>query len=364
MTRTRSAISVLIALAVAGLMLSPVAEASAAHGPGRPAPTMKVSSRSDAKTQVQHVKLKWKGSKRRQSYTEDAVVPGIGDLKLICKPNKTMVRLYTPDRQYETQMWLQKYEDKNYGRAVAVKTPRVYQYATADDNGKGGTGFYTHEGLNQQGDVENYAKGFMNGVISQRSGRNPSVKSAQLSSPKPVTSFELTWYWNGFDQPKDYQFCKIDIVLTTVFDERMSLTWHGDAHADGNEQAQFRLPGVGDLDVDCPSAGSARDQSFTVTPDHAGTQDDPAELYVEVVTGEGRVEDQVEYTTFKGVDEETGGFPAIELPRNGTVRFKVTDGDGDDRWVLMSSYFVVNNAKHPELNLCEFAAAQYDANFT
>ena len=38
---------------------------------------------------------------------------------------------------------------------------------------------------------------------------------------------------------------------------------------------------------------------------------------------------------------------------------RVTNGDVS-HWVLLSSYFILNNVPRPELNLCEIAAGYYD----
>ena len=141
---------------------------------------------------VQRVRVLWQGYQRHPKYVKTAVVPGIGNLKLVCKPNLTIVRLFASDRRAETQMWMSKYETKNGRDVVAVKNARIYTYANANDDGKGGTGPSAHEGLNQQTPIEDYAKGHADGLISQRVGRN---KPAAGSLTAPVTSFRLSWYW-------------------------------------------------------------------------------------------------------------------------------------------------------------------------
>lgn len=365
----RTTVLLLTALVCCALTLAGLGAADAAGGTSpasaeRPAPTMKVASRRTSGQQVQHVTVNWRGTQKRTKVkAKQAVVPGIGELDLVCQPNKTMIRLWTPDRGYETQMWMQKYEDKQGSPAVSVKTARVYRWADADDNGRGGTGFYTHEGLNQRPGVENYAKGFMNGIISQRSSRSADGPQIAQDALKPVTTFELTWYWNGFNHGPTYRSCKIDAVFTTKLANRMSVTWHGDDDADGNDRQSAQLPGVGFLDLACSRAASDQAPTFTVTPYRPGTEQSPAELYVEQVTGEGRVTDHVDHTTLSGVDPETGAFPSLPLPRNGTLRIKVTNGNGNSQWLLVSSYFVLNNSAHPQLNLCELAAGQYQATF-
>ena len=93
--------------------------------------------------------VKWKGDQKRPNYQKTADVPGIGQVDLICRPNNTMVRIRANDRRAETQMWMAKFETKNGTDVVAVKNVRVYTYATAADDGSGGTGPQAHEGLNQ-----------------------------------------------------------------------------------------------------------------------------------------------------------------------------------------------------------------------
>jgi hypothetical protein len=301
---------------------------------------------------VQHLMVKWDPSTRRKVYSKNAVVPGIGELAMICKSNATMIRLRTENRQLETQLWLQKYEVKNDHNVVAVKVPRVYRYAHALDTGNGGTGYYAAEGLNQVTPIENYSSGTMNGIISQRPGRHQSGGSL---APKPVTSFELSWYWNGFRHPADYRSCKIDAVFTTTFDNRAGITWHCTADAAGRDTQRTRLPGIGWLDLECRAetdpAGAA--QTLAIEPD-----DPDSDVYVERVFSEGWVEDHV-VTSSHGYGElEPGVLGPVPLPGNATLRLRVRVA-GVERWLLVSSYRVTNNAD-PRLNLCEVSAAPYD----
>lgn len=310
------------------------------------------SKRTD-KTQVQKVKVKWKGSrKRKPTYQKTAVIPGIGDLDLVCRPNKTMIRLYTANRSLETQMWLQKYETKNSRYVVSVKTPRVYTYAHADDNGKGGTGFYTHEGLNQEPGIENRSQdGYMYGVISQRPGRQQS--GTALDPLRPVTTFELKWNWNGFDYDQEYRSCKIKGVFTTQFPDeaRTTLTWRGDDDSAPTE-VTGKVPGIGWLTMTCPHDLS-QDPTVSIDP-----YSDNASLYIEDVEGEGLVENQRVETSLP-YDAETGLLGPYPLPENGTLRMQAKNKDNDS-WIMLSSYYVRNDDKRPQRNLCEQAAGYYD----
>lgn len=326
----------------------PVTTASSAAAVG---PVVDVKRKNTANTQVQKVRVKWDGSRKKQNYVKTAVIPGIGDLDLICKPNKQMIRLYTSQRSLETQMWLQKYETKNGRYVVAVKTPRIYRYAHADDNGKGGTGFYTHEGLNQDPGVENRSEGgYMNGVISQRPGRQQS--GAAIDPLRPVTTFELNWFWNGFDYDKKYQSCKIKGVFTTHFPDssRSSVTWRGDDDAAPTEITS-KIPGIGWLTMTC-THDLDEDPTISVDPYSADSS-----LYIEDVTAEGLVEDHRFQTTL-GYDQETGLLGPYPLPENGTLRMRATNGD-KHTWIMVSSYFVRNDKKRPQRNLCELASGYY-----
>lgn len=305
-------------------------------------------------TQVQRVRVSWRGDRRSPDYVQTASIPGIGTLDLICKPNDTRIRLYTDRRDRETQMWLQKYEIKNGRRVVAVKTARIYRYAHADDDGRGGTGFYAHEGLNQSPSVENRSQGgFMYGVVSQQSGR--SAAGGQLSAAVPVTTFELAWNWNGFDHPQRYRSCSIDATFTTTLPsyQRSVLTWRGWQDAPRTTRTTS-LPGIGRLTVSCPTDPTAQDPAQVwVEPTTAASS-----LYSEVVRGEGDLAQQ-RTTSSVGYDAATGRLGPVALPANGGVRLKVTDGD-TSRWVLLSSYRVTNDLWGPQRNLCEVAAGSYD----
>lgn len=360
-----SRLRVLLATLVVGVLaVTTAAPATADHGAGVDAPIVtKRSQIAAAKADtpsyvVKKVNLVYKGSQKKPTTTKSANIPGIGDVDIYCRANTTMIRLYTANRQYETQMWTQKYEQKGYD-SVAVKNARIYRYAHADDDGTGGTGFYTNEGFNQQSPPETFSKGYMNGIISQRSSRKPGFAAGQLSSPKPVTTFELTWYWENLREPAKYRYCKVSAVFTTILTpaRRMDLTWHGNAQADGRDAASSTVPNIGTLDLSC-TAGTDQDKTLTITPTSP-----TATLYVERVTGEGAVGDHVEDSTQDGVDPETGAFTPVPLPSNGTLRFRINSG-GFSRWFLLSSYIVTNDRWGPNRNLCEVSVGDYNATFS
>jgi hypothetical protein len=118
--------------------------------------------------QTKRITVKWQGFQKNPTYQKTANVPGIGRVDLVCRPNSTMIRLHASDRRAENQMWLAKFETKKGVNQVAVKNVRVYTYATAADDGTGGTGPRAHEGLNQVPGVEDFQKGTAYGVISSR----------------------------------------------------------------------------------------------------------------------------------------------------------------------------------------------------
>lgn len=305
--------------------------------------------RADDDTKVKEIAVKWAGDGDRD-YVESARVPGIGNIKLVCKPGNTIIKLTPDSRAPETQMWLAKYEMKDGNRVVAVKNARVYTYANANDDGKGGTGRSTHEGLNQRNPIENRSQdGYAFGLISQRPGRHQPAGNAPLA---PVTSFYLTWFWNGFDEPRGYQSCEIRLRMVTHLDERVGLNWHGNQDAAGNTVKTATIPGYGQLRLTC-EPGRDNAQTISLDPDL-----DAGGVYAETITGEGRVDEHVESESYD-YDSETGLIGPLELPRNGMVRVQYTVSDGAGgwtwRWFYVSSYTVVNNTNHPELNVCEVA---------
>lgn len=319
-------------------------------GPVAPATLRAGPTSSTGTTKVQRVNLKWKGGWKKPTFEKSAVIPGIGNVALVCKPSSVMVRLFANERNAETQMWMAKHEVKNGRNVVAVKNARIYRYDHPLDNGKGGTGRFAHEGLNQRSPIENYSSGYIDGVISQRPSRNQSVKDHAL---KPVTSFRLNWYWNGFDYPKKYQFCQFDAVFKTTFPTRLGVNWHGEADAENNVLQVSRLPSIGDLNLRCGTNddGGGGVQSISLVPN-----DKDARVYAETISGEGDVEDHIDQFS-KGYDPETGRVGPIPLPRNGMMRVFYTVG-GVTRPFIVSSYYVTNRAD-PERNMCELAAAPY-----
>lgn len=317
---------------------------------GGPAARMTTKATSTPDRLVQRVTLKWKGTWKDPDYDKQAVVPGIGTITLVCKPSSTMVRLYAADRDAETQMWMAKYEVKNRHNVVAVKTARIYRYAHAYDDGTGGTGSLAHEGLNQRTPIENYSSGYLDGIISQRPGRNEPAGAAAL---EPVTSFRLNWYWNGFHHPRRYRSCQFDAVFKTTFPTRLGVSWHGEADAAGHTRQVTQLPSLGELRLRCDTDddGAGGIQSISLA-----ANDPDARVYAETVTGEGFREYHVDSVSL-GYDPETGLVGPLPLPRNGMMRVYYTVGEVT-RPFIVSSYYITNNG-NAALNLCELAAAPY-----
>ena len=177
--------------------------------------------------QSKKITVQWQGWQKKPKYVKTADVPGVGQVDLVCRPNSTMIRMHAADRRAENQMWLAKFETKDGTDRVAVKNVRVYTYATAADDGKGGTGSQAHEGLNQKTPIEDFEKGTAYGVISKRPGRNQPGGGVL---GVPATAFRLTWYWERFAYPGS-QFCKMTLELNTDTDRQFGLSWHGSDEA-------------------------------------------------------------------------------------------------------------------------------------
>ncbi|HEY3736131.1 MAG TPA: hypothetical protein VGL26_01695 [Jatrophihabitans sp.] len=319
----------------------PIVTAAAAEA----SPAMK----SQAKTELtQHIRVSWHGMKKPKT-TATAVVPGIGTLTAVCRPDSTMVQLTPANRNAETQMWMAKYEQKGSRSTVAVKTVRLYRYANADDDGHGGTGAKGHEGLNHTFPIENTSSGYMHGVISQRPGRNAAASTAALP---PVTSFELSWYWSGFRGKPAQKTCTIDVHLRTELKPSVGLDWHGATDAQSGTTRQFAVAGLGTLTLQCEDDPHGT-QAVTLTPS-AGHD---VWLYAETIFSAGDIQDHVD-TEQLPTDPATGAVGPIELPSNGMLRLFYTSGSVK-RDLIVSSYYVVNNALHPDLNLCEVAVASF-----
>lgn len=335
----------LVAALVATAVVAPAPAASA-----RTTITRTTLGTGAAKENVenQHLAVDWSGATKRVE-TASANVPGIGTIQLICRPNDTMVMLEVSNRGAETQMWMAKYQKKGGRETVAVKTVRLYQYANADDNGRGGTGTKGDEGLNVSSPIENSSSGYMQGVISQRPGRNRAAANATLA---PVTSFQLTWYWNGFRSAASKQSCDIDLQMSTDLSPRLGLDWHGSSDASRRSSRSITIGGLGTLSVSCPGDPHGG-QTITLTPSRPTN----AWLYAQTITGEGQVAYQVQNTEL-GTDPVTGQLGPLDLPQNGILQVYYTVG-GRDFDFIVSSYYVTNNAKHPALNLCEVAVASF-----
>lgn len=299
--------------------------------------------------QSKRITVKWQGFQKRPTYQKTANVPGIGRVDLVCRPNSTMIRLHADDRRAENQMWLAKFETKNGADRVAVKNVRVYTYATAADDGNGGTGSEAHEGLNQQSPIEDFQKGTAYGVISSRAGRNKPGGGAMTT---PATAFKLTWYWERFAYPGS-QYCKMTLALRTDTSQQFGLSWHGDDEAANRDHATFDLPGTGGSQVQLRcETGRRADQSIALA-----TGDPDAYMDYEYIRGEGAPADHVDHFSDLTRDPVTGLVGPVDLPTNGMMRIWWSVNGVRSEWVL-SSYMVVNNDARPALNLCEVAAAR------
>ncbi|MBZ5740544.1 hypothetical protein [Nocardioides mangrovi] len=315
------------------------------------APTYAGAARKASVDERRSVTVKWdaqKHRKRTKVYQKSADVPGIGSVDLVCQPKSTMIRLAANDRDNETQMWLAKFETKDGSNRVAVKNVRIYRYATAADDGTGGTGRRAHEGLNQKSPIEDYANGSAVGVISQRPGRD---RNGGGTMSTPATAFKLSWYWERFAYP-GYQFCKMKLTLLTNTDQQFGLSWHGNDEAATASTSTSDIAGFGQVDLTC-EPGKNADQTVAFRPDVADSS-----LEYDLIQGEGSTDDPDVYDHVEGPDYDpvTGLVGPIDLPRNGMMRLEWTVGGVTKTWML-SSYMVVNNDAKPWLNVCEVAAA-------
>ena len=299
--------------------------------------------------QSKKITVQWQGWQKKPKYVKTADVPGVGQVDLVCRPNSTMIRMHAADRRAENQMWLAKFETKDGTDRVAVKNVRVYTYATAADDGKGGTGSQAHEGLNQKTPIEDFEKGTAYGVISKRPGRNQPGGGVL---GVPATAFRLTWYWERFAYPGS-QFCKMTLELNTDTDRQFGLSWHGSDEAQSSTSSTSPIAGFGEAQLSCETGD--QDERPTI----ALKTDDPASyMDYEVVQGEGGVNNPDIFEDYDDLtwDPVTGLLGPVRMPRNGMMRIWWSVNGVKQAWAV-SSYAVLNNKRRPELNLCEIAAA-------
>jgi hypothetical protein len=296
--------------------------------------------------QSRRIVVQWQGYQERPRYQKTANVPGVGRVDLVCRPDSTMIRLHANNRRAETQMWLAKFETKDGTDRVAVKNVRIYTYDTADDDGRGGTGAQSHEGLNQGSPIEDFEKGSAFGVISQRPGRN---RPGGGPMAVPATAFQLAWYWERFAYPGS-QYCRMTLSLRTDTDGQFGLSWHGDDEAATRQTSSTVLPGFGEAQLRC-EAGRDGARTVALRPDGPD-----AFMDYELVRGEGRVDDSIEHYDDLQVDPVTGLLGPVELPTNGMMRIWWSVNGVKRAWAL-SSYIKPNSTARPDLNVCEIAAA-------
>ncbi|TIC79938.1 hypothetical protein [Nocardioides sp. GY 10127] len=362
--RRASVLALALALCVLPALVAVGGTASADAGAG----SSTASARLTGTRKVVSV-LRWRGNHgaRQKSVT----IPGVGVLTAVCRPDETLLNLTPYERAKETQMWLAKYtKNPRTGKvvSVAVKNVRVYKYATADDDGTGGTGKASHEGLNLETPVEARGAGYAHGVISQRRGRNAAVGG---SFTTPVSSVETSWYWEGFHR-KDVskRFCRIRTVVRTTAESTASatsdsdsrpfgLSWHGESDS-ALRKRTFTLGKAGTVSFTCREADDVDDAvetvTFTPTTAPASGSEDTVNVWFETIEAEGAEDDHV-VTDQYDYDPDTESVPPIQLPENGMLRLYYTDG-ARTRHLIVSSYWVVND-DDPDLNLCEVAAARF-----
>ncbi|GAA4700342.1 hypothetical protein [Nocardioides conyzicola] len=315
---------------------------------GEPGSTARVAARK-AVQQDKRIVVSWKGERKRRVYQKSASVPGIGQVDLVCRPKSTQIRIRPNSRAPETQLWMAKFEQKNGRDVVAVKNVRVYTYATAADNGRGGTGPKAHEGLNQKSPIEDFRKGNAYGLISQRPGRNLDGGGALAT---PATSFQLTWWWERFAYP-GHQYCNMALTLHTDTTRQFGLSWHGTDEGLRQTTSTTTIPGLGDAIVTCEPGSNANDQTVAFRP--TGAKAATSFLDYEYIQGEGDVDDHVDHVDDLDHDPVTGLLGPVDLPRNGMMRLWVSIGGVKKAYVLSSNYVVNNDAK-PGVNACEVAA--------
>lgn len=336
------ALVVSVLLACAGLAAVP------AYGDG-------AAARKTAVVQRNKAVVQWNMQvprKKARVFRKTRAVPGIGNVDLVCRPKATMIRLNANNRRDETQMWMAKFETKNGASQVAVKNVRVYTYATANDDGTGGTGRSAHEGLNQTSPIEDFQNGSAFGVISTRPGRNQNGGGAVGPASTPVTAFRLTWYWERFTYPGN-QFCKMKLVTYTDTGSQFGLSWHGDDEAATNSTTTADIAGLGRVHLTCET-GRNGDHTIALEP----ADPEHTSLSYELIQAEGKVGDPDNYEEVDGpeYDPYTGLLGPVDVPGNGMMRIFWDVGGVQHRFVL-SSYIEGNHDKLPDLNLCEIAAA-------
>jgi hypothetical protein len=142
------------------------------------------------------------------------------------------------------------------------------------------------------------------------------------------------------------------LKLHTDTGRQFGLNWHGSDEAATRHTSTTDIPGLGQAIVTCEPGSNADDQSVAFRP----LGDDPRSFVdFEYIQGEGDVDLHVDHYDDLGYDPVTGLLGPVDLPRNGMMRLWVSVGGRKQAYVL-SSYYVVNNAAKPWLNVCEVAA--------
>ena len=330
-----------------------------------PQPAAAQDSMPAATSLRQQVTVAWTSGRYRGRDRAGFTLPGVGAGEITCRPDTTWIRMLPYDRARETTMWSALFEHKTEGVFPAVHDARVYTFSTPTSTVASGTGRSTHEGFNQDKYVEDSSRGRAIGLITQRTAF--TQPGAPTGTP---TSYDLRWQWSGFRGVRSRARCRVTATFTTRLPEgrtvstrrragvlrspgpavsHVQLDWHGDADAPAKLLTRpATVPWLGRMQALCEPGPAGR----ALLRVHA---DDPAAgPWADVTFYEGEGPDAAWRGQYHA-DPLTGDL-TIDLPENGMLTARLTDGTGAHAATLIASSLRKTNDPAGAENHCQISA--------
>ena len=275
---------------------------------------------------VEHVALHWSGGRWRGSESAGFHAAGIGDGRLVCRPDTQWMRVVPTDRTRDATMMLWTFRDWQERSEYAIRESEMTRFTGPDFN----------EGFNKFQPAEKRASGTFYGVIG-----DGLPAAGGFGSGRSPTEVRLSWRWDFTDEAG--ASCDVDATFTSQgtgttgpLATGLSLAWRGAAGVPADTTTVVPVPGLGRVRVRCdPGIDGVR--AIVIAPDGA-------------LPG-------LQLTTHEGSDTVHGTIGAtpslVRVPNNGLVELAAPAGSPALRLVLSSRWKV--DDPDPAANFCRLS---------
>ena len=269
---------------------------------------------------VQQVAVTWSEGNWQGADSASFSIPGIGEGRLVCRPDTQWLRVFPADRSRDVAMMLWTVRDWEGGSEGALREAQMTPFTGPDFN----------EGMNKFTPTEKRSHGTFAGVVG-----DGMPAAGTFGAGRRPTEIRLSWSWD-FADPAAAR-CSATATVTSEgageageIARGLSLAWTGESGVPPDTTIATAVPGLGTVRLRCdPRPDGVR--RLEVEP-----QAPPAGLVVSTFEGSERS------------DRAVGAAPyVVELPNNGLVEAVTPAGT---RIVLASRWKV--NDPDPAQNFC------------